>query len=151
MKSIVFVCTGNTCRSVMAEYLTRKMLSVATGGQNFKVSSRGTAAAASFQVPEIVRILLAEEGIAVDEHKSSTVEASDIEDASVVFTMERHHKILIETLFGHSEKIKLLGCAREIPDPVGQADEVYRATFGVIKARLSVVISDIIREGQNDS
>lgn len=137
-KKIVFVCTGNTCRSVIAEYLFKKII---TDDKNLldtiEVSSCGTAASVLYKVPEIVRILLKKEGApSCDNHISTQIDENIFKDADKIFVMENHHKEYIETLFGKSQKVFLLGCEQEIPDPIGMPESFYIETFNTIKNNL---------------
>lgn len=137
MKKIVFVCTGNTCRSVLAEYMLRKMLSEIPGDRDgFEIISRGTAASPLYKVPEIVKKTLKKEGIGSVEHNSTQITREDYENAEMIFVMENHHKAFLEETFGKSNKISLLGGEEEIPDPIGQPEEVYTETFETIKKHL---------------
>ncbi len=131
--NILFVCTGNTCRSVIAEYLLRKM---ASENDKITVQSCGTAASANYRVPEIVKTLLAEEGLNPSAHVSTQINRRRVKNADVIFVMEKAHRDYILEMFGGVQKVELLGGNEEIPDPIGQPDEVYAATFEIIKNNL---------------
>lgn len=89
MKRILFVCTGNTCRSPMAEGLLRRLAK--ESGINLEVRSAGVAALERFPVAENALLVLQEKGI--EEDMSSTLLSADwAEWAELILTMTVHHK-----------------------------------------------------------
>lgn len=144
VKGILFVCTGNTCRSLIAEALARKFL------QDRKITdltvfSRGIAGSPLFQVPEVVNRLLAEENLDVSGHQSQTVSGADLEKADLVLVMEKLHKdVLTQRFPQYSKKFFLLAeNSGDIPDPIGQSEEVYRRCFEEIKLCLDKLVKKL--------
>src|SRR5690606_29836142 len=87
-KSVLFVCTGNTCRSPMAEGLFRKAVE---GRDDFEVMSAGVAAYPGDRAnPETVRFLK-ERGIGLDGFASQPVSPELLEKATHVFAMTSGH------------------------------------------------------------
>ncbi len=140
MKKIVFVCTGNTCRSVLAEYMFRKMLDEDNGMRNsFEILSCGTDASPFYKIPEFVTKMLKKEGIEEVLHNSTQIDAQIFKNAEMFFVMENHHKMFIEQNFEKTGKVFLLGESEEIPDPIGMSEEFYFETFQNIKKYLTTL------------
>ncbi|MGE5554130.1 MAG: low molecular weight protein arginine phosphatase [Betaproteobacteria bacterium] len=90
MKSVLFVCTGNTCRSPMAEALLRDRLEK-LGISGVSVGSAGLAAVAGASAtPEAIRVL-GEVGIDHSSHRSRPW-TEDLADRDLILTMEQRHK-----------------------------------------------------------
>lgn len=126
---VLFVCTGNTCRSVIAEYLFRKMLKEA-GRRDVETSSAGTSAGGGVEVWRGIRDLLAQEGCDVSAHRSRPVTEKDVEEADWILTMEWYHKERLQEEYpAHKKKIHLLtkfagvDC-QDIRDPIGDEKEL---------------------------
>jgi protein-tyrosine-phosphatase len=129
MKRILFVCTGNTCRSPMAEAILRHY-----GGDMFEVKSAGVFAAAGSDASAHAKSALAEKGIDIN-HAATQLNEELLEWADVVLTMTNSHKQLILQYFPHvQEKVFTLYEATEeadkdISDPFGGSLEIYKETL----------------------
>jgi protein-tyrosine-phosphatase len=148
-KKILFVCTGNTCRSVMAQGLLKNMLRK-EGIKDVKVNSAGIAALPSFAIYGVLEKVLKEEGIEISNHKPTRVTADVVKDADLILVMERRHKDAILEMAPEVKKkvflLKEFAGEKEnldIPDPIGQPEEVYRNRLQEIKGYLVKILKKI--------
>jgi len=143
MKKILFVCTGNTCRSPMAEALMRKFLA---GRDDITVHSAGIHARNETQASESAVAALAEEGISLVSFRSQPVTGELLDQSTHVFTMTRDHKRLLVLYYPeHESKIRRLGeftrTGGDVPDPIGQGIPAYKRCRDVIKSALEQLIA----------
>lgn len=130
VKHILFVCTGNTCRSPLAEALLRERM-----GDKVEVKSAGVHAFPGSKASEGTSRVLLDKGIDHD-HTSQPVTNDLLEWADVVLTMTSGHKQLVCSQFSeHREKVHTLkeyvgvdALTADIADPFGGSIEEYVRT-----------------------
>lgn len=133
--NIVFVCTGNTCRSPMAEgYLKSKKLN------NIKVTSAGIFADGS-PVSGNSAAVMKEAGIDISAHTSHPLTTDTINAADKIFCMSQSHLSALKSAGVSKEKLELLGFG--IPDPFGGDTNEYRACRNQIFAAVDALFPDI--------
>ena len=149
-KHLLFVCTGNTCRSPMAEGLCRMALA---GRTDFEVSSAGVAAAKGAPAsPETLQILK-NRGTTLEGFKSRPVSAAILDAASHVFAMTEGHLAALEACYPqHSDKFFLIrefsGITNkrqgvDVPDPIGMGPAAYEEVAKVLEAAIPAIIAYI--------
>ncbi len=131
MKTLLFVCTGNTCRSPMAEGIARKILANAV---DWRVVSAGTGAVngqpPSFNAVKAMRLA----GLDISGHRSQMVNARLVEEATLILGLTRSHVDNLLYLYPQaSEKTFTLGqfdaqlraAEQDVVDPIGGSLEEY--------------------------
>lgn len=125
---ILFICTGNTCRSPIAEGLARQLL-----GPEFKVESAGIAAWDGDSISPNALAVLREQGIELASHKARRVTREILSEADWIIPMTKAHEERLSSLFPEfKQKIKRLGAWSlrlsdfDVSDPWGGTIEVYR-------------------------
>ena len=138
MKKILFVCSGNTCRSPLAEAVARSILP-ARAGFEVAVSSAGTSALDGCQASGFSLEVADEHGLDLSAHRARALTREMIRDADLIVTMGVRHRDAIGQLDADAVEYTYLltnfsdHLHGEIPDPIGSGRDVYERTYLAIR------------------
>lgn len=136
MKRVLFVCTGNTCRSPMAQGLMNQFAQ--QHGLDVQATSAGIAADESEPISKNAALSLEEEGIDMSYHRARQLCKNDISNANAIFCMTRNHMLAVLSLYPESTE-KLYLFEEEIGDPFGGGIEMYRRCRDEIATQIPYV------------
>ena len=126
--NILFVCTGNTCRSPMAAYIMDKI--AVENDLDILIESAGIFAEGGQPASENAVKAMAEMGIDITEHRTQPVTEELIKKSDIILTMTQGQKKLLEPLA--KDKVYTLleysGGEGDISDPYGGDLEEYKET-----------------------
>lgn len=147
---VLFVCTGNLCRSPMAEGILRRLLKE-KNENSIEVRSAGLFTVEDRPAEPFAVDVCMEKGIDISEHRSTLLTTELVEWADVILVMEKSHLFYIQNLIPQAkEKTFLLGgfgissSEKEIEDPIGQDIEAYRNCCETLEAEIQKILPKLL-------
>lgn len=152
--TLVFVCTGNTCRSPLAEGLARKL--AAQRGLAVDITSAGTGAALGAPANDAAILVGIERGVDLSRHRSRPLLPGEIPPGAIVLTMSPSHSAGVRALAPRA-RVYLLDeyasnglTSRTIADPFGGTLDDYRRAADEIESMLDGALDRLAAERNAD-
>lgn len=152
MKHIVFVCSGNTCRSPMAEGILKKYLIENNLSDRFSVSSAGIFAFEGDEANIRSQSVCSENAIDISDHQAKQLDGQTVQSSDYIIAMTDELKMQIENRYLNDvHKMHTLGEISKRPennilDPFGQSLDVYRKTYNEIDGLIKIFVQRLIKE-----
>jgi protein-tyrosine phosphatase len=148
----LFVCTGNICRSPMAVGIFRKYLAKKLNCEvdllekmGYKIASAGIFEMAGSPASANAIAACADKGIDIKDHKSQILSRQLIEESNFIYVMGQAHCERIIAISPESvNRCVLLAENEEIPDPIGQPQEIYNNCAELIEKAIKKRISELV-------
>jgi protein-tyrosine phosphatase len=150
---ILFVCTGNTCRSPLAEAIARKF-AIERGLPDVEVASAGTSARDGAPASDGALLVGMERHLDLGSHRSQPLTRPLVAGSDLVLAMGAGHLECIEALGGGDRAFLLTAFpahgpnGRSVSDPIGADLEVYRATADELEAEIRRVFDRLSSTGR---
>jgi protein-tyrosine-phosphatase len=143
---VLIVCTGNTCRSAMAQVLLERRLR----GRRVSISSAGTNTVAGMPASEGAAQVMHEQGLDLSGHRSTPLTAALVRAADLILCMESRHRRRVLEFVPEAESRTFLVTnycggtgSEDVFDPVGSSLEVFREVAKIIAECLEKAAQDM--------
>jgi protein-tyrosine-phosphatase len=150
---ILFVCTANICRSVMAEALMKHLL--LGRGKSIDVESAGVNAIGNLETDRFTNQVCSEHGLDVSSHRSKQLTEEMLDHSNLVLCLAENHKHVILRAYPRCKgKVFLLKQFRRkypvqepsVKDPIGRPLNHYEHCYSEIEKEVKRIVSLLIEE-----
>ena len=150
-KTILFVCTGNTCRSSMAAALFKNLIEQSGDGKAIKILSAGTAAFEGQRASPNAIAVMDEKGVDLRGHRAAVLTREKIMQSDLILTMTNSHKNQVIKIapeaagktYTLKEYTNISDGNTDIFDPFGQSIDTYRKSAQEIEFALKILLKMI--------
>jgi len=144
-RSVLFVCTGNICRSPTAEGVLRALC--AQAGIELRVESAGLGDWHVGQPPdERAQHHAGRRGYDLSAQRARQVRAHDFDEFDMILAMDRGHLRALQRMAGpaHRSKIRLFATDRDVPDPYYGGPEGFEQVLDLVEAHCQDLLQELI-------
>ncbi|MBN2317245.1 MAG: Sua5/YciO/YrdC/YwlC family protein, partial [Sedimentisphaerales bacterium] len=152
MVKFLFVCTGNTCRSPMAEGIFKKYLAEKLDANvdeieriGYTVESAGMMGSVGFPASPQSVIACASRGVDIKAHRNNALTEKLIEESDLIFVMDSgHYERVVSLVPEAANRCMLLDKNGRVPDPIGQSQDVYGRCADQIEKAVKQRLSELV-------